>query len=505
MKDKEEKKKRQAEKQREKNRRQQEKRKIREERKNRFQKNREIYVIAGLLSLFFLAMIIYYAYYVIAVSDTVVNNSYNPRIASMENTVNRGSILSSSGQVLAETITTESGDRVRIYPYGELFAHPIGYSTMKTTELERYLNFTLLSSHESILKKVYYDLTEQRYEGDSVYTTLDTGLQQAAWDALGTYNGAVIVMEPSTGRILAMVSKPGYNPNTLAEDWSSLISEENKSYNLMNRVSQGIYPPGSTFKLLTVLEYIRENPDTWQDVTFECDGAFEYGDGLVLHCHDGEAHGTVDIRSGIAVSCNGINSWLGLSLDRKRFLELCQSFGFNDTISLEIGTNASQITLDETLNDWAMMLTSIGQGTVMETPLQNALITCAIANDGIMMKPYLVETVVNEQWQVIQEYKPQEYRNPLTKEEADFLTDCMTAVVNEGSGGASGSTYFQIAGKTGSADYDSNGNRHAWYTGFAPADDPQIVVSVILENGQSGGTYAAPVAKEIFEYYLLRE
>lgn len=505
MKNKEEKKRRQVEKQREKSRKQQEKKKIREERKIRFQKNREIYVIAGLLSLFFLAMTIYYAYYVIAVSDSVVNNSYNPRIASMENTVNRGSILSSSGQVLAETIKTENGDRVRNYPYGELFAHPIGYSTMKTTELERYLNFTLLSSHESILKKVYYDLTEQRYEGDSVYTTLDAGLQQAVWDAMGSYNGAAIVMEPSTGRILAMVSKPGYNPNTLAEDWSSLISEENKSYNLMNRVSQGIYPPGSTFKLLTVLEYIRENPDTWQDVTFECDGAFEYGDGLVLHCHDGEAHGTVDIRSGVAVSCNGINSWLGLSLDRERFLELCQSFGFNDTISLEIGTNASQITLDETLNDWAMMLTSIGQGTVMETPLQNALITCAIANDGIMMKPYLVETVVNEQWQVVQEYKPQEYRDPLTKEEADFLTDCMIAVVNEGSGGASGSTHFQIAGKTGSADYDSNGNRHAWYTGFAPAEDPQIVVSVILENGQSGGTYAAPVAKAIFEYYLLRE
>lgn len=489
----------------ERNKRLQEKKKLGEMRKKNFQKNKEIYIISGIMAVFFLAMGIYYAYYIVAVSDEAINNSYNPRISSMKENVNRGSILSSNGTVLAETVLNDENEQVRVYPFGELFAHPVGYSTMKTTGLERFLNFSLLTSHESLTQKIYYDLMEMRYEGDSVYTTLDVELQQVVWDAMGDYNGAAVVMEPSTGKILALVSKPGYNPNTLTEDWNELVSAENTSANLLNRATQGIYPPGSTFKILTILEYIRENPDTWQDVTFECDGSFEYGDGLVLNCYDGHAHGTVDIASGLAQSCNGINAWLGLSLDREKFMKLCESFGFNSTIPIEIGSSMSKISMDDTTSDWVMMLTSIGLGTVTETPLQNALITCAIANDGVIMRPTLVEAIVNEQWDVVEEYKPEKYLTPITEEEAAILTELMEGTISTGSGAAGGSDYFSVAGKTGSADYDSEGNCHAWFTAFAPTENPEIVISIVLEEGQLGGTYAAPIAKTIFEYYLLRE
>ena len=162
--------------------------------------------------------------------------------------------------------------------------------TRGKTGLESLANFYLLSSHMNLVEQAVNELSDAKNLGDQVVTTLDVGLQQAASDALGDRRGAVVVMEPDTGKILAMVSKPGFDPNQLSSQWESLISGDNTEAQLLNRAAQGVYPPGSTFKIVTLLEYIREHPDTWEGFTFDCDGSYEAGD-YRISCYHGNAHG----------------------------------------------------------------------------------------------------------------------------------------------------------------------------------------------------------------------
>ena len=217
------------------------------------------YIMVGL----FVGLMGYFGYFLQVQSETVINNSYNARLDSFSDRIIRGEILSNDGTVLAKTNVAEDGTEVREYPYGSLFAHVVGYSDQGKTGLESLANFYLLSSHMNLVEQAVNELSDVKNLGDQVVTTLDVGLQQAASDALGDRRGAVVVMEPDTGKILAMVSKPGFDPNQLSSQWESLISGDNTEAQLLNRAAQGVYPPGSTFKIVTLLEYIREHPDTW--------------------------------------------------------------------------------------------------------------------------------------------------------------------------------------------------------------------------------------------------
>ena len=244
------------------------------------------YIMVGL----FVGLMGYFGYFLQVQSETVINNSYNARLDSFSDRIIRGEILSNDGTVLAKTNVAEDGTEVREYPYGSLFAHVVGYSDQGKTGLESLANFYLLSSHMNLVEQAVNELSDAKNLGDQVVTTLDVGLQQAASDALGDRRGAVVVMEPDTGKILAMVSKPGFDPNQLSSQWESLISGDNTEAQLLNRAAQGVYPPGSTFKIVTLLEYIREHPDTWEGFAFDCDGSYEAGD-YRISCYHGNAHG----------------------------------------------------------------------------------------------------------------------------------------------------------------------------------------------------------------------
>ena len=229
--------------------------------------NREFAVITYCFIGLFLCMMGYFAYFQVVKSEDFINNPYNTRQENFEKSVVRGKILSADGEVLAETKTDEEGNETRSYPHGGLFSHIVGYSTKNygRSGIESWANFNLLRSNTFFLEKTMDKVTDEKSIGDNVITTLNYSLQNAAYQALGSFDGAIAVMEPATGKILAMVSKPEFDPNTISENWEHIVADENSESVLVNRASQGLYPPGSTFKVVTALEYIRQNPGDYEN------------------------------------------------------------------------------------------------------------------------------------------------------------------------------------------------------------------------------------------------
>lgn len=450
----------------------------------------------------FMCLMVYMVYFLTVQKEEIIGNPYNnPRLDKFSGQVERGRILGNDRTVLAETRTGENGEEIRVYPFGELFAHGVGYSTRGKTGLEALANFYLLSSHINPLSQAMARLSGRKSPGDWVVTTLDLKLQQAAAEALGDQRGAVVVMEPSTGRILAMVSKPGFDPNGVEADWESLVSEDGGQARLLNRAAQGLYPPGSVFKIVTVLAYIRQHPDDYDQFRFDCDGHFERGD-YTIQCYHGNAHGSQDIFQAFANSCNGAFAAMGLELDPGRLLDTATGLLFGQDLPVDMAYTGSRFSMDQEAGDWDIIQTSIGQGLTQMTPLHNALITAAIANNGVLMRPCLLDHVENGAGDVVKDFSPEVWGELMTPREAEILKTMMKQVVTEGTGSALRDADYTAAGKTGSAQFETGKDSHAWFTGFAPAEDPRIVVTVIVEEGGSGGQTAAPVARKIFDALL---
>ncbi len=446
----------------------------------------------------FLWLMAYIGYFLMVQREDVINNAYNARLDNFAQRVERGSILSRDGQVLAETITDEEGRETRRYPYGPLFAHVVGYSTRGKTGLEELANYYLLTSHENPLNQVFAELSGKKSPGDRVVTTLDAELQQLAMDSLGDYNGAVVVMEPDTGRILAMVSKPGFDPALVAEGWEGLVAEDGGQAQLLNRAAQGLYPPGSVFKVVTLLAYIREHREDYDQFRFDCSGVFEYGD-YKIRCYHGNAHGSQTLGQAFANSCNGAFAKIGLELNLKKLADTTEGLLFNTKQPVAIAYSQSRFAMKEDADAWEILQTSIGQGMTQMTPLHNAMITAAIANEGILMNPYFIDHVESRAGEMVKDFQPSAYGALMSREEAVILKDMMIQVVTEGTGSAVRCEGYTAAGKTGSAQFEAGEKTHAWFTGYAPAEDPKIVVTVVVEEGGSGGQTAAPIARSIFD------
>lgn len=457
------------------------------------------YVMVGL----FACMIGYFGYFLQFKSEDVINNSYNSRLDRFSDRIVRGDILSGDGRVLAQTLVGEDGTEVRNYPYDSLFAHVVGYSDRGKTGLESLANFYLLSSHVNLVERTMNELSDVKNIGDNVVTTLDVDLQQTASDALGDRKGAVVVMEPDTGKVLAMVSKPGFNPNTLGADWDGLISGDNTQAQLLNRATQGLYPPGSTFKIVTALQYIREHPDDWREYTFDCSGVFQHGD-YTISCYHGNVHGHQNLEQAFANSCNGAFAKMGLELNLGGMRTLAEQLLFNSELPLSLAYSKSSYTMNSGADAWEILQTSIGQGSTQMTPMHNAMLTAAVANGGMLMKPYLIDHVENAAGEEVKKFLPSSYGPLMSAAESEALSGLLREVVVSGTGSAVRTDAYAVAGKTGSAEFETGKESHAWFTGYAPADNPQIVVTVIVEEGGSGGKVAAPVARSIFDTYFSR-
>lgn len=466
-----------------------------ENRKN----NKSIIVSTLIFVITFIAMAGYLIYFNLTQAESIINNSYNKRQGVLSRRTIRGSILSDDKTKLAVTNVDDDGNETRYYPYSGLFSHTIGYLNNGGYGLENLYGYYMLHSNQNFFEQIGNDLSGNRNTGDNVVTTLNVGLQKACYDALGSNRGAVIVMEPSTGKILAMVSKPDFDPNTLAANWSQITGEGSDSV-LVNRATQGLYPPGSTFKLITMLEYLREHKNDYGQYHYICDGTYELGNNTI-NCVRTTAHGDVDLFSSLAVSCNCSFINIGLSLDLDRYKKTAEKMLFNKELPTNLEYNKSRFVLNGESSEWDIAQTSFGQGKTVITPFHLALITCTIANNGTLMEPYLVSSVESTNGMTVKKFKEEKYDTLITEKEASLLKKGMEQVVKDSFSWLFGGVEYTLAAKSGSAQYGTEGYEHSLYASFSPADNPEIAVVAVVEGGPQRNTTAAEVTKQIYDYY----
>lgn len=449
----------------------------------------------------FLALIGYLVYFNVKLADDYANSPYNSkRQGTYQERVVKGEIRAAGGEVLASTQKDGEGKEFRLYPYEKVFAHVVGYSSAGISGLEQSMNSQLLTSHDNMLEQVENEFKNEKNMGDNIITTLDVKIQQAAYDALGERKGAVVVMEPDTGKILAMVSKPDFNPNTLSADWEKITSDKENS-SLVNRATQGQYPPGSIFKIVTSLAYWREH-QTLDGFDFNCTGEVENG-GYTIHCYHNNAHGQLDFSRAFAKSCNTAFAQIGVDLNREQYRETVDSLLFNQELPLDMLYRKSRFDLEKNSADALTMQTAIGQGDTLVSPMYMAMLTSSIANDGTLMKPYLVEKIESSSGNTVKEYAPKAYKKLMTAQEAGILSKLMTGVVEDGTATSLSGRGYTAAGKTGTAEHGdvSVTTPHSWFVGFSNVEDPDIVVSVIAEESGAGSEIAVPIAGKIFDAY----
>lgn len=471
--------------------------------------NKQIIHLTYFYALIFVALIIYILIFTYRDSDRIINNSYNKREALYEKNTIRGSILSKDGEVLAYT-DVSSGYENRVYPYGPVFAHVVGYNSNGKSGIESIANFSLLRSNTLFTEKITNDINGIKNLGDNIVTTLDLKTQYAAYNALGDRRGAIVVMDANNGYILAMVSKPDFDPNQIVYLWDDIINSSEKSA-LLNRCTQGLYPPGSTFKIVTALEYINENSNT-DNYDFDCNGSFEYK-GTRINCYHGTAHGEMSFESAFAKSCNSSFANITTYLNKNEFEDTCEELLFNENIpspllvnnTSSMYVNKSFVPINKNSTSDELIQTGIGQGKTTITPYHMCLISSAIANDGILMTPIIVKEIENTYGDHVSSCTVRPYKRLITSNNSVKLKGMMRQVITEGTGTKLlNSLGYTAYGKTGSAEFSSNKTEsHAWFTGFAEGDNgASVAISVIVENGGSGGQVAVPIAREVFDTYF---
>ena len=456
--------------------------------------NKRIIRALVVICLLFLSLMTYLVWFNMFQADEVASSPYNKRQWEDERYVKRGNIYSSEGNLLAETIV-DGDSRIRNYPRGNLYCHIIGYYSQVygKSELE-------MSYDDELMGKGDINLTiNEMRSGYDLYLSVIDELQEYAYELMDGRRGAVVAMEPTTGQILAMVSLPDFDPNTssLEQEWSEMVEQENSPF--LPRATQGLYPPGSTYKIVTASAAYENG---MSDEVFEDTGGFRQGDVSVDN-YGGSVYGTVDVREAFIVSSNQVFCELGYELGADRVKSAAEKFGVNKEFSFDIPVSKSEIQYSN-MSDLDAALVSIGQGGLVMTPLQVAMIGSSVANNGIMLQPYIVEQVVTSSGTIMYQHEVTPLYNVMSADCAAFLQDMMTGVVEErnGTGRSAQIRGIDVAGKTGTAETDS-GDDHAWFVGYAPADDPKICVAVVLENdGNAGGTTAGPIARDVMRRFL---
>lgn len=466
--------------------------------------NREYSNILLIFTGIFMLMIGYLVHFQVVKSRETINNPYNARLETFEHRVIRGSILAEDGQLLAYTRIEEDGKETRVYPFGCTFSHVLGYSEYGKTGIEELGNFQLLTSNAYFVEKFIHELKEEKNIGDTLVTTLDVDLQTAAHDALGDRKGAVVVLEPSTGNVRALVSKPDYDPGQVVSQWGELSSSSQSV--LLNRAMQGLYPPGSIFKTITLLEYLREHQFQDDAYSFVCEGKVSVGNSSIS-CYHGNKHGQLDLQTAFAKSCNSAFADMGRSFNVPSFRNLAEQLLFDTELPLSFPYSKSSFRLQSSDPEALHMMTAIGQGDTLVTPMHMAMLTAAIANDGILMTPrFLDRTESYTGAVVVERYPSAEYRALMTSEEAGLLQEYLRGAVEDGTASALQSDWYMAAGKTGTAEYSSDKNKsHAWFVGYVSGEKPDLAVCVIMEGAGSGSEYAVPVAKRIFDTYYAKQ
>jgi peptidoglycan glycosyltransferase len=452
----------------------------------------------------FLTVVIYLGKFILIDGPNTVNSMYNPRLNRVYDNIKRGSILDRNGNILAESlpVTNDNGEAVyaRAYPYGSLFAHTVGFIHETKSGAEAKYNFVLNNLDLEIWQRIKNIAVKEPLVGDSIKLTLDMNLQELIKKELGQTKGAAVVMEPDTGKVLAMVSYPDFDPNSIADDWEWL-SEDTEGSPLINRASQGLYPPGSVFKVVTADAIINNKPD-YASYYYECTGEAVFGDS-VIHCFDSKSHGSVNLSDAIKYSCNTYFATVINEIGYDKLAASAQKVLFNADYNFDLEHVLSRFNAPETedkLTTSEIIQTAIGQGKTLVTPVHMAMITSAIANNGVMMEPFVCEQVLSPQGRVKSVISPKVAATVFSPAVSNIIKDMMVSVVDGGTGTNAAVYGIKVAGKTGTAQNETSED-HGWFIAFAPADDPKIAIAIVTENTE-GASKATTMAGKIFESYL---
>lgn len=445
----------------------------------------------------------------------------NTRTIYREYGRDRGPIVVAGEPVASSTAVEDPFGFQRTYANGPLYAPVTGYFSVvfQMTGVERAANDVLNGTDESLLlSRVRSLFTGGQQQGGTVELTIDPAVQQAAWDALGDQRGAVVALDPSTGAILALVSKPSFDPNALAGHstadvnaaYQGLLADANRP--MENRAISGrLYAPGSTFKLVDLamaLESGSYSPDTQvpAPVEFPLPGSsavIQNAGGVPCTNED-----TVTLMYALQESCNTPFASLGVEFGGDALRTQAEAFGFGQDLQIPLTVTPSVFPAQLDAAQTAM--SAIGQYDVRVTPLQMAMVSAAVANNGAIMTPYLIATERGPNLQVTSTTSPSEWATPISATTASLMRDMMVNVVQNGTGYPAQISGVQVAGKTGTAESGTDAAPNAWFTAFAPADNPQVAVAVVVEAGgdlgneATGSRVAAPIARTVIQAVLDR-
>jgi peptidoglycan glycosyltransferase len=445
-------------------------------------------------ALLFVALLLQLTYIQVWAAPDLKTNSANTRAIEEEMKMQRGVIVSADDVELA--VSTKDGQYyLRQYPQGSLTSPWLGYNSLRygRAGVERVYNEEL-SGQTGLLGITSYwdDLLGRTHRGADLKLTINMTVQRAAAEALGERKGAVIALDPRTGAILAMVSYPRYDPNEVDSLWEELNADPDTP--LLNRAIQGLYPPGSVFKTIVAAAALDTHAVT-PETLFTDTGSVTAG-GFVVNNYGDKEYGEHDFTQAFANSINTTFAKVGTDLGVDTLAGYAAAFGFNEELPWALGGAKSFFPDPDDMDKAHLAQASYGQGEVLATPLQMALAAAAVANDGQIMKPYIVSKVSDYHGSVLKEIKPEVWLRPISSETAAVLRRLMVEVVTSGTGTGAALSGVQVAGKTGTAEV-ANGEPHAWFTAFAPADAPQVVVAVLVENAGTGGGVAAPIARQV--------
>jgi len=447
-------------------------------------------------------------------ADDLRENPRNTRQLTEEYDQERGAIVVGGNEIASSVATGEAAlDYLRQYPQGALYAPVTGYYSVLfgKTGIEDAENSVLAGTDDRLaLRRIGDILTGRDPSGGNVELTLDAAAQQAAMDGLGSLEGlagAVVALDPSTGAVLALASSPTFDPNQLSSHDAAgmrayeetLSDDQTTNFALSQR-----YPPGSIFKVIVSAAALSTGdytPDTVVPAPQQLDLP---GTDVPLNNYANEScdpSGQQSLLEALTISCNTAFGQLGMDLGEDAVRDMAEAFGVDDE-GFDMPLPVEGSTVGDIASEAQLAQSSIGQFNVALTPMQAAMIAATVANDGTLMKPYLVDSVQAPDLTVVDQTDPEEMSQPISADVAGQLTEMMTSVVENGTGRKAQVDGVTVAGKTGTAE-DGERPDHNWFIGFAPADDPQIAVAVFVRNsGGTGGDTSAPVARSVIQAYL---
>ncbi len=477
--------------------------------------NRQIAQLFGLFVVLFAVLVAFTSYWSVLDAEGLEDNPNNRRALIREQKIPRGLILASDGRTkLARSVPSGRGeDRIftRTYPTGGLFSHPIGYSYIRNgrISLERSRN-DALAGEEDEFESIFTGLEGREREGLDVVTNLSVAGTQAAQAALGGRKGAVVAIEPKTGKVRVMVSIPEYDANLIPTDFGRLNTDPNKP--LLNRTTQELYPPGSTFKVVTATAALDSGEITPESII---DGSSPREiSGVPLANAGGTSFGPISFTDALTNSVNTVFAQVGERVGSRTLVEYMKRYGFYADPQLDypdeqmIPSGVINGDGDYVENGFDVGRVAIGQGglegEIRAAPVQMAQVAAAVANGGRLMRPQLTDRIVRKDGRVAERIEPDLQSTVMKPETAEQLTAMMSRVVEEGTGTAAALAGITVAGKTGTAEVGANREfTQPWFIAFAPVEDPQMAIAVTVERttGQ-GGTVAAPIAKTVLEALL---